>query len=106
MLATVQEDDLSVNSYGTAGPTTNNKQPVRKNSMIRKNDNYFMNTNTYVTDVPGSYRLENLNAPNNGNGTSTPNRKKNLNEDILIHFTRFWCCVKLILNLNFIKNKK
>ena len=53
---------LSVNSYGTAGPTTNNKQPVRKNSMIRKNDNYFMNTNTYGTDVPGSYRLENLNA--------------------------------------------
>ena len=76
LLATVQEDDLSVNSYGTAGPTTNNKQPVRKNSMIRKNDNYFMNTNTYGTDVPGSYRLENLNAPNNGNGTSTPNRKK------------------------------
>ena len=29
-------------------------------ALVKAGDNYFMNTNTYGTDVPGSYRLENL----------------------------------------------
>ena len=77
MLETICDDDESINGYGSVAAVTKemevpNGTSNRRNSNIRRNDNYFMSTNTYGTDVPGSYRLDNLRPKN----VSPKQRKK------------------------------
>ena len=66
-LETIVDDASSVNTYGTSGQAAPRSS---RDSFIRRNDNYFMTTQTYGTDVPGSYRLED-------DGSNRSNRTRN-----------------------------
>jgi drug/metabolite transporter (DMT)-like permease len=77
LLETICDDNESINSYGSVTAVTKEMEVTngtsnRRNSNIRRNDNYFMSTNTYGTDVPGSYRLDNFRPKN----VSPKQRKK------------------------------